>query len=210
MCPNNNQGNIPLSIKAHLLTLVKKTVVFSTSRHHHKTKKILSLPAYLQHIHAASTKALTNQIMNPAAQIAKHLRDVHFGGNWTFSNLREALAGVSWQQATTQVHSLNTIATLVYHIHYYISLVTKVLEGEPLNGSDKYSFNCPPILSQQDWDVSQQPCIFRQRVHDLININLINQKLIKLIAITFIVWVNVHSVENLLVTWEFFLVVYFF
>jgi 1,2-phenylacetyl-CoA epoxidase catalytic subunit len=84
--------------------------------------------------------------------IAKHLREVHFGGNWTSVNLKDALKDVTWQQATTQVYSFNTIATLVYHINYYISAVLKVLQGEPLNAHDKYSFAHPPILSQQDWE----------------------------------------------------------
>ena len=89
--------------------------------------------------------------MNLTTQIAKHVRDVHFGGNWTSVNLKETLAGVDWRQATTKVHSFNTIAVLVYHMNYYISVVTEVLEGKPLNASDKYSFNLPPIQSQEDW-----------------------------------------------------------
>nr|WP_068889466.1 DinB family protein [Pedobacter panaciterrae] len=90
--------------------------------------------------------------MTLTAHLAKHLRDVHFGGNWTTSNLKDNLLDVNWQQATTQVHSFNTIATLVYHINYYISAVQKVLQGEPLQASDKYSFDLPPIQSEQDWD----------------------------------------------------------
>lgn len=70
--------------------------------------------------------------MNSPELLAKHLRDVHFGGNWTTSNLKDNLAGVSWQQATRQVYELNTIATLVFHTSYYISAVLKVLQGEPL------------------------------------------------------------------------------
>jgi uncharacterized damage-inducible protein DinB len=90
--------------------------------------------------------------MQVIAQIAKHLREIHFGGNWTSVNLKDTLAGVSWQQATTKVYSFNTIAILVYHINYYISAVLKVVEGGSLNASDKYSFNHPPIQSQQDWE----------------------------------------------------------
>lgn len=90
--------------------------------------------------------------MNLPAQLAKHLKDVHLGGNWTSSNLKDNLTDVSWQQATTQVHSFNTIATLVYHVNYYISAVLKVLQGGPLEASDKYSFDLPPIQSQSDWD----------------------------------------------------------
>src|SRR4051812_32618277 len=84
-------------------------------------------------------------------QIAKHLRDVHFGGNWATSNLRDNLADVTWQQATEKIDSFNTIAMLVYHINYYISAVSKVLQGEALTASDKYSFDCPAITSQEDW-----------------------------------------------------------
>ena len=84
--------------------------------------------------------------MNLTTQIAKHFRDVHFGGNWTSVNLKDSLADVSWQQATTQVYSFNTIATLVYHANYYVSAVLKVLEGEQLNAKDKYSFELPPNL----------------------------------------------------------------
>ena len=90
--------------------------------------------------------------MNLQAQIAKQFRDVHFGGNWTSSNLREHLADVTWQQATTQVYSFNSIATLVYHMNYYVSAVLKVLQGVPLDASDKYSFDLSPILCQQDWE----------------------------------------------------------
>ena len=90
--------------------------------------------------------------MELMTQIAKHFRDVHFGGNWTSSNLKDNLEGMTWQQATTQVHSLNTIATLVFHINYYISAVLKVLEGQPLEASDKFSFECPPIRSYEDWE----------------------------------------------------------
>ncbi|MBA4141007.1 MAG: DUF1572 domain-containing protein [Segetibacter sp.] len=90
--------------------------------------------------------------MNLTAQIAKLFRDVHYGGNWTSVNLKENLAGVTWQQATTKVYSFNTIAALVYHMNYYVSAVLKVLQGEPLNARDKYSFNHSPILSQQEWE----------------------------------------------------------
>ena len=90
--------------------------------------------------------------MNVPAQIAKHFRDVYFGGNWTSSNLKEQLAHVSWQEATTQVYSLNTIATLVYHMTYYLAVVARVLEGGPLQGKDKESFEHPPVQSPEDWN----------------------------------------------------------
>ena len=90
--------------------------------------------------------------MNVTEQIAKHFREIHFGGNWTSVNLKDNLEYLSWQQATTQVYSFNTIATLVYHMNYYVSAVLKVLQGEALNAKDIYSFDHPPILSQADWE----------------------------------------------------------
>lgn len=90
--------------------------------------------------------------MKTTAQLAKHFREVHSGGNWTSSNLRDSLTDLSWQEATMQVGSLNTIAILVYHINYYVSAVLKVLEGETLDAHDKYSFDCPPVHTQEDWE----------------------------------------------------------
>ena len=90
--------------------------------------------------------------MNLTAQIARHLREVHFGGNWTSVNLKDSLAGITWQQATIKIYSLNTIAALVYHINYYVSAVLKVLEGGPLDAHDKYSFDLPLIQSDEDWE----------------------------------------------------------
>ena len=90
--------------------------------------------------------------MNWTAQIARHFREVHFGGNWTSVNLKDSLAGITWQQATTKLYSLNTIAALVYHINYYVSAVLKVLEGGPLDAHDKYSFDLPLIQSREDWE----------------------------------------------------------
>lgn len=89
--------------------------------------------------------------MNLIAQIAKHFREVHFGGNWTCSNLKDSLTDVTWQQATAQVYTFNTIAALVFHINY-LSAVLQVLQEKPLNASDKFSFDHPPINSREDWE----------------------------------------------------------
>jgi hypothetical protein len=91
--------------------------------------------------------------MNLSQQLAKHFREVFFGGNWTDVNLKQTLEGISWQQVTTKVYSLNTIAALVYHINYYVAAVLPVLQGGSLNASDKYSFDLPPIQSEKDWEV---------------------------------------------------------
>ena len=90
--------------------------------------------------------------MHTAAQVAQHIRDVHVGGNWTSVNLTDSLQGISWQQATTRIGQLNTIAALVFHINYYVAVVVKVLEGGPLDAHDKYSYDLPPIADEQAWE----------------------------------------------------------
>lgn len=90
--------------------------------------------------------------MDLPQQTAKHFRDVHFGGNWTSVNLKDTLANVSWQQAVAKVHGFNSIAALVYHMNYYVSAVLKVLKGETLDASDRFSFDLPSIQSQSDWE----------------------------------------------------------
>ncbi|MBP6334499.1 MAG: DinB family protein [Bacteroidia bacterium] len=90
--------------------------------------------------------------MNTPQQIAKHFREIHFGGNWTCSNLKDNLSKVTWKQATTKIDSFNTIATLAFHVNYFVSAVLKVLQGEALNANDKYSFDHPPISKKEDWD----------------------------------------------------------
>jgi hypothetical protein len=90
--------------------------------------------------------------MKLTEQIAKQFRDLHFGGNWTGVNLKDSLANVNWQQATVKIYSLNSIGTLVYHTNYYVDAVLQVLEGGPLNAHDKFSFDLPPIQSQEDWE----------------------------------------------------------
>lgn len=90
--------------------------------------------------------------MKVTAQIAKQIRDVHLGGNWTDSSLKDHLQDLTWQQAITKVDSLNTIATLVYHMNYYLCAVLKVLAGGPLKSKHKLSFDHPLIRNQEEWN----------------------------------------------------------
>ena len=90
--------------------------------------------------------------MKTTLQLAKHIKEFHFGGNWTAVNLKDLIADVSWQQANTSVFKLNSIATLVFHINYYIHGVLAVLEGKPLEIKDAFSFDLPPIHSEEDWE----------------------------------------------------------
>ena len=89
--------------------------------------------------------------MSLTEQIAKQLRDVHFGGNWVASSLKEHLADVTWEKATTSVYSLNSIAKLVFHMNYYLNAVLGMLETNELNAKHKYSLDVTPVESEEDW-----------------------------------------------------------
>lgn len=90
--------------------------------------------------------------MHLPVQIAKHFREVYFGGNWTGVNLKDTLKDVTWEQANKQVYGLNSIATLLYHINYYNTTVIPVLQGKPLTGKDADSFKSTPVKDQKDWE----------------------------------------------------------
>lgn len=90
--------------------------------------------------------------MTLSQQLGKHLKDVHFGGNWTVSNMRDQLKDVTWQQATAKVEDFNTIATLAFHTWYFVAAQLKVLQGDVLDSKDELSFDHPPINSRQDWE----------------------------------------------------------
>lgn len=91
--------------------------------------------------------------MKVTKQIADRFREVLLSGTWIANtNFKAQLTDLNWKLATTKVGSLNTIASLTFHIHYYIKGVLNVLGGGPLNISDKYSFNFAPVASQEDWE----------------------------------------------------------
>ena len=89
--------------------------------------------------------------MNFSKQIANQFREVQLNGTWISTNLKKELSDVTWQQATTKIGTLNTIADLAFHINYYVAGVVQVLEGGSLDIRDKFSFDRPPIESQADW-----------------------------------------------------------
>lgn len=89
-------------------------------------------------------------------QLASQFKEVHLNGTWIATNLKAELTDLSWELATTKVGSLNTIAALTFHLNYYLSGVLNVFEGGTLDIKDKYSFDLPPITSQEQWEALQQ------------------------------------------------------
>ncbi|AZA91851.1 Uncharacterised protein [Chryseobacterium nakagawai] len=90
--------------------------------------------------------------MSSVSQLAERFREVLLDGLWIANtNFRDQLSDINWEQATTKVGSLNTIAMLTFHIDYYIAGLVHVFEGGDLEIKDKYSFDLPPIESQEQW-----------------------------------------------------------
>ncbi|WP_312090055.1 DUF1572 domain-containing protein [Chryseobacterium sp.] len=90
--------------------------------------------------------------MSSTLQLAKRFREVILDGRWIANtNFKDQLSDISWEQATTRVGELNTIAMLTFHIDYYISGLVNVFEGGNLEIRDMYSFDLPPIESQEQW-----------------------------------------------------------
>lgn len=91
--------------------------------------------------------------MNAIQQSALRFREVFLNGTWIANtNYKDQLDGMDLATATADAGTANTIAVLAQHIHYYVKGVKQVLEGGTLDISDKYSFDFPPMLSQQAWD----------------------------------------------------------
>jgi hypothetical protein len=91
--------------------------------------------------------------MKSTHEIAKRFREVILNGTWIANtNYKHQLTDLNWEIATTKFNSLNTIAVLAQHIHYYINGVKNVFRGGSLDIKDKYSFDFLPIHSQNEWE----------------------------------------------------------
>ncbi|MCG2611461.1 DUF1572 family protein [Flavobacterium sp. SM15] len=85
-------------------------------------------------------------------QIANRFKEVILNGTWIANtNYKDQLSNLDWKTATTEFQSLNTIAVLAQHIHYYINGINTVFKGGTLDIKDKYSFDFAAITSQEQW-----------------------------------------------------------
>ena len=90
--------------------------------------------------------------MKNSSLLANRFREVLLNGKWIANtNYKELLSAISWQQAAQQVASLNTISAISEHINYYLEGVLNVFEGGNLEIRDQYSFDFPPLQSEEAW-----------------------------------------------------------
>ena len=102
--------------------------------------------------------------------LTSRLKEVLTEGQWVIgTNIKEQILDLSWEEAVQQIDSLNSIADLTFHLSYYIAGVTNVLEGGALEIRDKYSFDYPPIKSEEDWrNLKNKFCTDSKRFIELV------------------------------------------
>ena len=75
--------------------------------------------------------------MKPTHQLANRFREVILNGTWIANtNFKDQLEGTDLESVNTSLHSLNSIAVLAQHIHYYIDGINAVLSGGNLDIKD--------------------------------------------------------------------------
>jgi len=91
--------------------------------------------------------------MEKSHQIANRFREVVLNGTWIANtNYKDQLSGLDWKIATTSIQSLNSVAVLAQHIHYYVAGLIAAFKTGSLTIKDQFSFDFPPIESQHEWE----------------------------------------------------------
>lgn len=94
--------------------------------------------------------------MNLPQQIATHIRDIHFGNNWTDSDMKMVLSDVTWQEAMDSSLPCNSIALLVFHTNFYLRIVHKRINRDYTKFKHEDSLEMPNIASEADWQALLQ------------------------------------------------------
>src|SRR5690606_24917873 len=90
--------------------------------------------------------------MKNSQQLANRFREVLLDGTFIANtNYKDQLKNLPLEIAQKKVGDLNTISVLAQHVHYYIKGVSAVFKGGALEIKDAYSFDFPPISSENEW-----------------------------------------------------------
>ncbi len=93
-------------------------------------------------------------MMRRTTDLAMRLQEVLLDGTWIANtNFKMQIESISWKEATFKLEKLHTIASLTYHIDYYLGGILQVFEGGNLEIRDKYSFDMPEIHSEETWNI---------------------------------------------------------
>jgi uncharacterized damage-inducible protein DinB len=90
-------------------------------------------------------------------EMARHMREIHFGNNWSDSAMQEILKDITWTQALeTPIPNVNSIAVLVFHMNFYLDYVHRNLKNDIFIFDHEDSFKAPTIQSEADWQALLQ------------------------------------------------------
>ena len=90
--------------------------------------------------------------MSTSEDLANRIREAFLNGKWIANtNYKLLLAGINREQALRKFGALNSIASLTYHINYYLDGLLVVFNGGDLTIKDKFSFALPSLNSEEDW-----------------------------------------------------------
>ncbi len=85
-------------------------------------------------------------------ELVNRLREVLLDGKWIANtNVKQEITSCSWETAVAKIGGLNSIASLTFHLHYYLMGVLKVFQGGELEISDQYSFDMKEISCEDQW-----------------------------------------------------------
>lgn len=103
--------------------------------------------------------------------LSNRLKEILTEGKWVLgTNFKEQIVNLNWKKATQKVEDYNTIADLTFHIDYYLDGIIKALKGGTLDIRDKFSFDSPPIKSEQDWkNLVNKFCFDSEEFIELVN-----------------------------------------
>lgn len=95
--------------------------------------------------------------MHTIKYLADRLEEVLLSGTWIANtNCQTLLMATDYQQATRKIGDHNSISALTFHLNYYMAGLIKVLQGGPLDISDKYSFDMSPVTEEAQWVLLRQ------------------------------------------------------
>lgn len=84
--------------------------------------------------------------------LSQRLREVFLSGDWIANtNWKTLIENTTWQQANQKIGDHNSIAALTYHLNYYLAGLLHAYATGNLEIRDKYSFDMPPIHSEEEW-----------------------------------------------------------
>ena len=90
--------------------------------------------------------------MKRADLLASRSREVLLDGTWIANtNWQKQLSNINIEQANKSVKNLNTIATLTFHINYYISGLNDFFETGELTIKDEFSFDVQELKNDFQW-----------------------------------------------------------